>query len=76
MRSSYWLNGVRPDRWGGEDIVTMCGKGFREPSGTISEATVRVEDHLGEDKSLKKTVSLMRMKLVEERNRKYRISDA
>ena len=76
MRSSYWLNGVRTDRWGGEDIVTMCGKRFRELSGTISEAIVKVEDHLGEDKSLKKTVSLMRMKLVEGRKRKYQISDA
>jgi len=49
---------------------------FRRSSATISEAIVKVEDHLGKDKSLEKTVSLMRMKLVEGRKRKYRISDA
>ena len=45
-------------------------------SGAISEAIVKVEDDLEEDKSLEKAVSLMRMKLVEGRKREYRIYDA
>jgi len=49
---------------------------FRRSAATISEAIVKVEDHLEKDKALEKTVSITRMKLIEGRKRKYRISDA
>ena len=49
---------------------------FRRRAATISEAIVKVKDHLENDKALEKTVSSMRMKLIEGRKRKYRISDA
>jgi len=49
---------------------------FRRSAATISEAIVKVEDHLGNNKALEKKVSSMRMKLIEGRKRKYRISDA
>jgi len=49
---------------------------FRRSAATISEAIVKGEDHLRKDKALEKMVSLMSIKLVEGRNRRYRISDA
>jgi hypothetical protein len=37
---------------------------------------VKIEDHMGKDESLEKTVSSMEMKLITGRKRKHHISDA
>ena len=49
---------------------------FGRSSATVSETIMKVEDRLGKDKSLEKTLTSIRKKLVEGKKRKYRISDA
>jgi len=49
---------------------------FRRSPVTISEAIIKVEDLLREDKSFERTVKHLRENLIKGRKRKYRISDA
>jgi hypothetical protein len=49
---------------------------FRRSPVTISEAIIKVEDLLREDKSFEKTIKRIGENLIKGRKRKYRISDA
>ena len=49
---------------------------FRRSPVTISEAIVKIEDILRENKSFERTVKHLRENLIKGRKRKYRIYDA